>query len=177
MSAIDELNLNWIRDKAMREKIVNIIKATQNHFKDVLVFSSDHGGFEYKEYLKDIATHWGYKVIDCGTHSSDAVDYPEYIEPVIKEVLAGAKGVMICGSGIGMSIGANRFRGIRAALCFDGLMAKLAREHNDANVLVLGERLIGRDEAVACLEAFLNTPFQGGRHARRIEKLDELVLC
>ena len=80
---------------------------------------------------------------------------------------------MVCGSGIGMSIGANRFKGIRAALCFDGLMAKLSRTHNDANILVLGERLIGRDEALSCLEAFLNHPFEGGRHARRVGKLDE----
>jgi ribose 5-phosphate isomerase B len=81
---------------------------------------------------------------------------------------------MICGSGVGMSIGANRFKGIRAALCFDGLMARIAREHNDANILVLGERFIGKEEAISCLEAFLNATFQGGRHARRVEKLDEL---
>jgi hypothetical protein len=93
---------------------------------------------------------------------------------LVKEVLAGAVGVLLCGSGIGMSIGANRFKGIRAALCNDGLMAKLAREHNDANILVFGERIIGKEEAVSCLESFLKTPFQGGRHARRVEKLDDL---
>lgn len=144
--------------------------------KSTVVFSSDHAGLEYKERLKEAAQDWGYSVIDCGTHSAESVDYPDYIEPVVKEVLAGAKGVMICGSGIGMSIGANRFKGIRAALCFDGLMAKLAREHNDANVLVLGERLVGKEEALSCLEAFLNSSFEGGRHARRVEKLDLLTM-
>ena len=155
----------------MDNHVTNIVEG--NHTKGTLIFSSDHGGFEYKEYLKEIARDWGYTVMDCGTHSTDSVDYPDYIEPAVKEVLAGAKGILLCGSGVGMSIGANRFKGIRAALCFDGLMAKQAREHNDANILVLGERLLGKDEAVSCLEAFLNSTFQGGRHARRVEKLDE----
>src|SRR3990167_643980 len=147
----------------MEETVINIINAHENS-KGTVVFSSDHGGFEYKEFLKEAARDWGYQIMDCGTHSMFSVDYPDYIKPVVKEVLAGAKGVMICGSGIGMSIGANRFNAIRAALCCDGLMAKLAREHNDANILILGERLIGKDEAIACLEAFLTTPFLGGRH-------------
>ena len=159
----------------MEDTVVNIVEATQEHSKGTIVFGSDHGGFDYKELLKEAVRDWGYAVIDCGTHSAESVDYPDYIKPVVKEVLAGAKGVMICGSGIGMSIGANRFKGIRAALCFDGLTAKLAREHNDANILVLGERLIGKEEALSCLEAFLNTPFEGGRHARRVEKLDKLI--
>ena len=153
----------------------HIIQTAYANAKGAVAFSSDHGGFEYKELLKGIAREWGYNVIDCGTHSTTSVDYPDYIEPVVKEVLAGAKGVMICGSGIGMSIGANRFNSIRAALCFNSLMAKLAREHNDANVLVLGERIIGKDTAIACLESFLNTSFLGGRHSRRIEKLNTLT--
>ena len=139
-----------------------------------LVFSSDHGGYELKEFLKKAAHKRGVRVIDCGTHSPESVDYPDYIEPVVRAVLKGALGIMICGSGIGMSIGANRFKGIRAALCCDGPMAKLARSHNDANVLVLGERLMSKEEALVCLDAFLDTPFEGGRHTRRVEKLDEL---
>ncbi len=158
----------------MEERVINIAKANSKLSKGTLVFGSDHAGFEYKEYLKEIARDWGYTIMDCGTHSTDSVDYPDYIEPVVKEVLAGAKGILICGSGIGMSIGANRFKGIRAALCWNGLMAKLACAHNDANILVLGERLIGKEEAVSCFEIFLNSPFEEGRHLRRTEKLDEL---
>ena len=154
--------------------MVNNIKTAQENSKNTVVFSSDHAGFEYKKLLKEAAQSWGFAIIDCGTHSMEPVDYPDYIKPVVKEVLKGAKGVMICGSGIGMSIGANRFKGIRAALCFDGLMAKLARTHNDANILILGERLLGKEEALSCLEAFLKTTFEGGRHARRVEKLDQL---
>lgn len=158
----------------MIKKIEKIPPIRHKESKGTLVFASDHGGFEYKEFLKTVAQDWGYKVIDCGTYSTASVDYPDYVKPAIQEILMGAKGVMICGSGIGMSIAANRFKSIRAALCSNSLMAKLAREHNDANILVLGERLIGIEQAVACLEAFLNTPFLGGRHSRRIEKLDLL---
>lgn len=161
----------------MDESITNIVEANHLHSKGVLVFGSDHAGFSYKEFLKEMARDWGYTVIDCGPHSTDSVDYTDYIEPLVNQVLAGARGVLVCASGIGMSIGANRFKGIRAALCCESLMAKLCREHNNANVLVLGERLIGKQEAVSCLEAFLNTPFLGGRHSRRVEKLDEYLTC
>jgi len=151
-------------------------KATPKDFEETIVFGSDHAGFELKQLLKKVAHEKGYQVIDCGSYSPQGVDYPDYIAPVVQEVLKGAMGVLICGSGIGMSIGANRFKGIRAALCVDGLMAKLARQHNDANILVLGERLLGKDEAISCLEAFLTTPFEGGRHARRVEKLEALIV-
>ena len=157
----------------MGKSVSNIIDGATNHSKGVIAFGSDHAGYTYKEMLKDVAKDWGYTVIDCGTHSSVSVDYPDYIEPVVKEVLAGARGVLICGSGIGMSVGANRFKGINAALCMDSLMAKQSRAHNNANILVLAERLIGQDEALACFEVFLNTAFENGRHQRRVEKLDE----
>lgn len=156
----------------MEDTVINILEG--NHSKGTVVFGSDHAGFEYKEFLKKAAHDLGYTVMDCGTHSTDSVDYPDFIPPVVKEVLAGARGVLICGSGIGMSIGANRFKGIRAALCFDGLMAKFARTHNDANILVLGERFIGKELALSCLKTFLTTAFLGDRHTRRVEKLDNL---
>jgi ribose 5-phosphate isomerase B len=144
------------------------------HSKKTVVFGADHAGFSYKELLKGKAHDWGYSVIDCGTHSPESVDYPGFIPSVVKEVLAGAIGILICGSGIGMSIGANRYKGIRAALCCTSSMAKSSRTHNDANILVLGERLISQEEALACLETFLNTSFENERHTRRVEKLDHL---
>lgn len=159
----------------MNEKVVNIIKAQEHHSKGTVVFGSDHAGFTYKELLKNKAHEWGYSIIDCGTHSSESVDYPDFIAPVVKEVFAGAVGVLICGSGIGMSIGANRFKGIRAAQCCNAILAKSSRTHNDANILVLGERHITEEEALNFLEIFLNTPFENERHTRRVEKLDRLV--
>ena len=143
---------------------------------DTLAFGCDHAGFELKEFLKHSLATQGYKIIDCGVPTADAVDYPDLIPPVVKEVLAGAKGVLICGSGIGMSIGVNRFTGIRGALCVDSTMAVLSRTHNNANVLILGSRFMNHEEALACVEAFLDTPFQGEeRHERRNAKLDHLI--
>lgn len=159
----------------MDEFSTTIINTSQAPSKEILAFSSDHGGYELKAFLQKCASDWGYTVIDCGTHSKESVDYPDYIESVVREVFKGAQGVMICGSGIGMSIGANRFKGIRAALCLNKQMAELSRTHNNANVLILGERLISEEEARACLDAFLNNTFEGGRHTRRVEKLDELL--
>jgi len=156
------------------ETVINIIAGSEDKGAKTIAFGSDHAGFQLKELLKSKAQEWGYTVIDCGTHSTDSVDYPDYVPPVAKEVLAGARGVLICGSGIGISIAANRIRGIRAALCADPLWAKLAREHNDANILALGERLIGPDEAIESLRTFLTTNFEGGRHLRRIEKIDQI---
>lgn len=149
---------------------------SRENTKRTLVFGCDHGGFIYKEFLKKFAETEGYTTIDCGTQSSDSVDYPDYIECVVKSVLTGNVGVLICGSGVGMSIGANRFKGVRAALCLNSQMAKVAREHNNANILVLGERFMSSDEAALCLNAFLTTPFAGGRHQRRVEKLDAFPL-
>ena len=143
-------------------------------FPQTVAFGADHAGYALKEYLKGLVEDWGAKSIDCGTYSDESVDYSDYIDPVVQEVLKGAIGVLVCGSGVGISIGANRYRGIRAALCQDSLVAKLSREHNDANILVLGSRIIGEDEAEACLVAFLKTSFEGGRHQFRVEKLDQL---
>lgn len=157
------------------ETVINIIEGSLERCEKTLVFGADHAGYALKEYLKTQVQEWGYTVIDCGTYSVDSVDYPDFIKPVAQEVLSGARGVLICGSGIGMSIAANRIKGIRAALCADPLWAKLAREHNDANILVLGECLIGQQEAQECLKTFLETPFEGGRHLRRIEKIEALI--
>ena len=140
-----------------------------------VVVGSDHAGFPLKEHLKKALGEWGHDVIDLGTHSTESTDYPEYGAAVGKKVIElGARGLCVCGSGIGISIAANKVPGVRAALVTDATAARLAREHNDANVLCLGERLIGRAVAEDALKAFLDTPFAGGRHERRVKQLDAL---
>ncbi len=136
--------------------------------------ASDHAGFELKSALLPPLADLGLVVLDLGTHGRESVDYPDFAAALAAAVTGGraALGLLICGTGIGMSIAANRHRGIRAALCHDGLTARLARQHNDANVLVLGGRLIGVETAKDCLANFVATAFEGGRHARRIAKLD-----
>ena len=140
-----------------------------------VICGSDHAGFSLKEILKSKINDMGYEAVDCGTYSpEEPVDYPDYAASVVNLLKKepGNLGVLICGSGIGISIAANRFSGIRAALCYDVTSARLSRIHNNANILVLGERLIGTYTAEECLEAFLTTPFKGSeRHQRRIEKL------
>ena len=138
-----------------------------------VAIASDHAGFALKQVLMAELGELGYAVQDMGPDSDDSVDYPDYGHPLAAAVGAGGApvGVLVCGSGIGMSIAANRHAGVRAALCHDGLSARLSRQHNDANVLVLGGRLIGEETAKDCLRTFLETPFEGGRHARRVEKL------
>ncbi|MGB1539512.1 MAG: ribose 5-phosphate isomerase B [Rickettsiales bacterium] len=138
-----------------------------------IAFGCDHAGVELKEALKQSAQEMGFSVIDMGTNTSDSVDYPDYADAVadaMKDGKAGL-GVVICGSGIGISIAANRHKHVRAALCSQGLAARLSRQHNNANVLALGARLIGEDTAKDCLRQFLTTQFEGGRHERRIAKM------
>jgi ribose 5-phosphate isomerase B len=140
---------------------------------DTVAIAADHGGFELKSALVPVLRALGFAVLDLGTSSTDSVDYPELADAVaaaLKDGRAG-RGVLICGTGIGISIAANRHAGVRAAPCHDGLTARLARQHNDANVLALGGRLIGIETAKDCLATFLHTPFEGGRHARRVAKL------
>jgi ribose 5-phosphate isomerase B len=140
---------------------------------DTVAIAADHGGFELKSALVPVLQALGFAVLDLGTSSTDSVDYPEFADAVaaaLKDGRAG-RGVLICGTGIGISIAANRHAGVRAAPCHDGLTARLARQHNDANVLALGGRLIGIETAKDCLANFLQTPFEGGRHARRVAKL------
>ncbi|MFM2130379.1 MAG: hypothetical protein RL477_1925 [Pseudomonadota bacterium] len=144
---------------------------------ETVVIAADHGGVELKSLLSADLRARGLGVLDLGTNSSDSVDYPDFAQALAAAIRDGRarRGILICGSGIGMSIAANRFPEIRAALVHDHLSARLCRQHNDANVLCLGGRLIGPEVARDCLAAFLDTEFEGGRHARRVAKLDPSV--
>ena len=141
-----------------------------------VALGADHAGWELKEALKAWLMDAGYQVLDFGTHGPDSVDYPDYALQVAEAVTVGKveRGVLVCGTGIGMTIAANKFPGIRAALCGDVFTARMSREHNDANVLVLGGRLMGADMAADILQAWLETEFAGGRHARRVEKIADI---
>jgi ribose 5-phosphate isomerase B len=142
-------------------------------FKSIAI-AADHAGFDLKAKLVEELKSSGYGVQDLGTHdAANSVDYPDFGKAVAEAVISGKAdaGVIVCGTGIGISIAANRHPGIRAALCHDVTMARLCREHNDANVLALGARLIGETVAKDCLEAFLTTEFAGDRHLRRVQKL------
>ena len=138
-----------------------------------IAFGCDHAGFAFKEALKATVLRCGMNAIDFGTTSNDPVDYPDFAKAVAKALVAGKveKGVLICGTGIGMSMSANRVTGVRAALCTNSEMAALSRLHNNANILVLGARVIDLAIAQDCLRAFLETRFEGGRHLLRVEKI------
>jgi ribose 5-phosphate isomerase B len=140
---------------------------------DIIALAADHGGFELKALLVLHLRAKGYEVLDLGTDSLDAVDYPDIVEKIVGALRAGRamRGVLMCGTGIGASIAANRNPEIRAALCHDITTARLSRQHNDANVLVLGGRTTGIETAKDCVDVFLATAFEGGRHARRVGKL------
>jgi ribose 5-phosphate isomerase B len=140
---------------------------------ETIAIAGDHAGYELKEVLKDDLQALGFAPLDLGTNSRDSVDYPDYADKLaaaLKEGRAG-RGVLVCGSGIGICMAANRHRHVRAALVHDALSARVARSHNDANVLCLGDRLIGREVARDCLKVFLETEFEGGRHQARIAKM------
>ncbi|MBS6472913.1 MAG: ribose 5-phosphate isomerase B [Acetobacter sp.] len=144
---------------------------------EVIALAADHGGFELKNLLAEKLAEWGYEPLDLGTYSTDSVDYPDMAAKMADAIKAGKaeRGVLVCGTGIGISIAANRFPFIRAALIHDAFGARLCREHNNANVIVFGGRTTGIEVAYDCLNIFLNTQFAGGRHARRVEKLSRLV--
>jgi ribose 5-phosphate isomerase B len=139
-----------------------------------VAIGSDHAGFEYKELLKAALQADGWIVSDKGTHSLDSVDYPDYAHPVAEMVAKGdaAFGVLICGSGEGVCITANKHAGVRAALCWNNEVAQLARQHNDANVICMPARFVSQDLAKEMLQAFIDTPFEGGRHEKRVEKIN-----
>lgn len=138
-----------------------------------IAIGSDHGGFHLKEHLKAFLMAKGWEVMDCGTNSETSVDYPDFAQKVAQTVLDGLaeRGILICGTGIGVSIAANKIDGIRAALCGDTFSAQMSREHNDANILCMGERVLGVGLAEKIVETYLQSMFQGGRHQRRIDKI------
>lgn len=138
-----------------------------------IAIASDHAGFELKSRIRGVLEGQGYSVLDLGTDAAESVDYPDFAYAMTKALSErrAERGVLICGSGIGISIAANRHPEIRAALVHDALGARLARQHNDANVICFGGRTIGSDVALDCLNVFLETEFQGGRHERRVRKL------
>ena len=141
-----------------------------------IALGADHAGYELKEALKGWLINAGYHVLDLGTHATESVDYPDYAA-LVGEAVADHKverGLLVCGTGIGMAMAANKVPGVRAALCADLYTARMSREHNDANVLVLGGRLMDADMGTDILRAWLETDFGGGRHARRVEKIADI---
>lgn len=142
----------------------------------MLAIGSDHGGYELKEHIKKYLTEKGIEVKDFGTYSEDSVDYPDCAVPVCRAVLDGVceSGILICGTGIGISIAANKINGIRAALCGDVYSAKMAKEHNNANVICMGGRVVGRELAFMIVDTWLEARHLGGRHAKRVEKIHML---
>ena len=137
---------------------------------------ADHAGIDIKDYVKELFEERGHEVIDLGPFSKDRVDYPDYAAKVCKKVLEeqGTMGILICGSGLGMSMAANKFDGIRAALCHNEYSARMARKHNDANVLCLGERVSGEGMIEAIIKAWDKAEFEEGRHTQRVEKINAL---
>ena len=141
-----------------------------------IVIASDHGGFDLKELIKENLMEKGYNIEDLGTNSIEPVDYPDYGRKAAEIVARkeADKGIVVCGTGIGISISANKVKGIRCALCSDVYSAKMARAHNDSNMLALGGRVVGRDLALEIVNAWLTSEFEGGRHERRVNKIMEI---
>jgi ribose 5-phosphate isomerase B len=142
--------------------------------KERIPIASDHAGFEMKAKISEALSALGFEVQDLGPSSAESADYPDYGHPLADEVSRGEvkRGVLMCGTGLGMSYVANRHPHVRAAVAWNAEIAALARKHNDANVLVLPARFISQEDGVAILKAWLDTPFEGGRHERRVEKIE-----
>jgi ribose 5-phosphate isomerase B len=149
---------------------------TDSSIKPCIALGADHAGFRAKENIKEHLEAAGYGVDDVGSWSEESVDYPDFARAVGERVAAGKDplGILVCGTGIGVSIAANKVVGIRAALAHDSLTARRAREHNDANVLTLGGKIVGEDEAITIVQEFLNTRFAAGRHERRVDKISAM---
>lgn len=143
---------------------------------DSIIIGADHAGYALKEFVKEYLTALNFKVKDCGPAGENSVDYTDFGCMVAKDISSGQfrRGILICGTGQGMAMTANRFVGVRAALCNDLFSAIMSRRHNNANILVMGGRIIGTELAKEIVRAWLETPFEGGRHQRRIEKIDTL---
>jgi ribose 5-phosphate isomerase B len=141
-----------------------------------ITIGADHGGYLLKNLIVDHLKNNGHEVQDCGTHTSESVDYPNFAKDVTSAITSenAELGILVCGSGIGMSMAANKVNGIRAALCFNAYMGRMTRAHNNANVLCLGERVLGSGTALDIVDAFVNTNFEGGRHQRRVDLVTEL---
>jgi ribose 5-phosphate isomerase B len=141
-----------------------------------IAIGSDHAGFGLKEDVLELLKGLNYDIVDCGTYNTESVDYPDFGEKVSRMVSAGEvdRGILICGTGLGMSMVANKFPNVRAALCNDLFSAKMSRLHNDANVLVLGGRIIGKDLAAEIVRTWLITAFEGDRHMRRLNKIKKI---
>lgn len=142
----------------------------------MIAIGSDHGGYELKNHVIKHLEENGIEFKDCGCFSEGSVDYPDIAEAVCSEILEGRaeRGILICGTGIGISIAANKIKGIRAALCSDVYSAKMCRQHNNANVICLGGRVTGRELAFMIIDTYLNEDFEGGRHQKRIDKIHSL---
>ncbi|MDF2964914.1 MAG: ribose 5-phosphate isomerase [Rickettsiaceae bacterium] len=141
-----------------------------------IALGADHAGFLYKQELMKLLKEKNFRLLDCGSFSEEKVDFPDFAHPVCHSILDGEAdyGILICGSGIGMSIAANRYSNIRAALCHNEYMAEMAKAHNNSNILVLGARINSLDECIAITEKYLRTSFEGGRHIARIAKIEEV---
>ena len=137
-----------------------------------IAIGSDHGGFDLKQMLVEKLVGQGHEINDLGCNSNDSVDYPDFADQVCAQVIDGRVkfGILVCGTGIGMSMAANRYTGIRAALCHDEYSARMSREHNDANILCLGDRVLGKGLAENIADVWLTASFSGGRHQKRIDK-------
>lgn len=144
--------------------------------KSIIPIASDHGGYAMKQFLIEQLTQAGYEVVDFGTHSDQSVDYPDMIHPLARAIEIGQYpiGIILCGSGNGAQMTANKHHGVRAALCWNTDLAKLARQHNNANILSIPGRFVSNELAWDMVNAFLNTDFEGGRHQQRIDKIEQL---
>ena len=142
---------------------------------EIIPIGADHAGYELKERLKAELRSLGYEPLDVGTHSAESTDYPDYAHPVAAQVERGEarRGILLCGTGLGMAYAANRHHGVRAAVAWSPEIAQLARQHNDANILVLPARFLSEAEGLQILRTWLDTPFEGGRHSRRVAKIDK----